>query len=81
MENEMKDQQIVCDRCHVKLVLTPSNDLARFVTEHQEHNFTGLRIVKVKFLCPNRARHYEQIELPIVNPQDIETLAAVEHES
>jgi hypothetical protein len=65
----------------MKLVLGAPTTLARFITEHQEHSFTGLRVVKVDNPCPNRARHYTLVEPTAGDPPDIEALADAEHES
>jgi len=75
------NQQIVCDRCRVRLVLGPSGSLAQFVTEHEGHNFTGLRVVPLDNPCPNRARNYTLVGGQLGDPPDIETLAAKEHSS
>jgi len=78
----MTNQQILCDRCCVKLVLGSSDSLAEFISTHQEHNFTGLRVVKIDNPCPNRARDYTLAEeSPVRDPADIEVLADLEHQS
>ena len=59
----LQGEWMVCDRCQLKHEADDYPNVQHFISDHIEHNFTGLRIVKKNNPCPNRARNYAEVRV------------------
>ncbi len=63
-EIKVDEIQAVCDRCRVRIKFqSPIIEVAGFLQKHVRCKFTGRRVVRVQFPCPNHQKDY-QLEPP-----------------
>jgi len=56
---ETGEIQAVCDQCKKKQPFTCVETAVGFLRKHRDCNFSGCRVVRIDFPCPNRQRDYE----------------------